>query len=108
MKFKANSKFDSIWFGIISGIIIVLLITSLIIYVNSEDYSVWDHYKYFFDSDDFSILLRARVLLSIKGGAIAVLPVFYLFINKKMYKAVKGLMGVVALLAILAVYGYIA
>lgn len=108
MKFKANSKFDSIWFGAVSGLIVAIIITSIIIAANSGDYPVWDHYKHFFDSDGISSILRARVLLSVKGGAIAVLPLFYLFLNKKMYKSVKGLLGTVVFLGILVVYGYFA
>ncbi|MCD4794199.1 MAG: hypothetical protein K8R54_13260 [Bacteroidales bacterium] len=108
MKFKANSKLDSFWFGAVSGLIVAILITSIIISVNSGDYPVWDHYKHFFDSDDISSILRARVLLSVKGGAIAVLPLFYLFLNKNMYKAIKGLIGIVVSLGILVVYGFFA
>ena len=105
MKFKANSKFDSILFGAFSGLIVAVLITSIIIGANSGDFPVWDHYKHFFDSDDISSILRSRVLLSVKGGAIAVLPLFYLFLNKNMFKAVRGLIGIVVLLGILVVYG---
>ena len=106
MKFKANSKFDSIWFGIISGLIVAFVITSIIIAANSKNLSVWDHYRYFFDSDLNSSILRAGVLLSLKGGAISILPLFYLFLNKNMYKSVKGLLGLVIFLGILVVSGY--
>ena len=106
MKFKANTPFDSYWFGAISGLAVVVLITSIIIAANSGDFPVWDHYKYFFDSGDISSILRARVLLSVKGGGLAVLPLFYLFLNKKMYKSVKGLMGIVLLLVFIVIYGY--
>ena len=108
VKFNANSKFDSYWFGFLSGLILAITVTSVIIIANSGDYTLWDHYKNFFNSDGISSLLRSRVLLSVKGGAIAILPLFYLFINKKMYRAVRSLIGIVALFGILMIYGYFA
>jgi len=104
MKFNANSPFNSFWFGAVSGFLVAFLVTTVIIIANSEDYTVFDHYSNFFKSS----LLRARILLSVKGGGLAVLPLFYLFLNKKMYKSVKGLMSIVILLVIIVIYGYFA
>jgi hypothetical protein len=44
-------------------------------------------------------------MASIKGGAIANLLTFYLFLNRKMMKAVKGTIGVVIFLALIIVWG---
>ena len=103
MKLKANSKLDKFIVGVISGLIAAFIITTIIINANIKegDVSVWEHYRHFFDIP----LLRSRVLLALKGGAIAVLPLFYLFLNKKMMKAVKGLIAVVAFIGLLVVLG---
>ena len=101
MKFKANSKFDSYAFGIISGFVVAIIITSIIIISRSGDFGLLDHYIHLFDSP----ILRSRVSASLKGGALALLPLFYLFLNKKMYKAVKGLMGVAIFIGLFIVYG---
>ncbi len=103
MKLKANSKLDKFIIGIISGLIAAFIITTIIINANIKDgdLSIWEHYKHFFDI----AYLRSRVLLALKGGAIGVLPLFYLFLNKKMMKAVKGLIAVVAFIGLLVVWG---
>ena len=103
MKLKANSKLDKFIVGVISGLIVAFIITTIIINANIKegDVSIWEHYIHFFNI----ALYRSRVLLSLKGGAIAVLPLFYLFLNKKMMKAVKGLIAVVAFIGLLVVWG---
>jgi len=103
MIFKQNSKLDNFFVGVLFGLIVAFIITTIIINANIKepDLTVWDHYKYFFKNP----LSRSRVLLSLKGGAIGVLPLFYLFLNKKMMKAVKGLVAVVALIGIIVVWG---
>lgn len=100
-----KSKFNSISVGLLSGFLIAFIVTSVIIYANSGDYKVIEHYQHFFDKNGIGRLLRARVLMSLKGGAIAVLPLFYLFLNKKMMNAVKGLIAIVAVIGILVVWG---
>ena len=105
MKFKANSKLDTFIIGVISGLIVAFIITTIIINANIkvEDVEVWDFYKHFFETP-----YKTIVLLSLKGGAIGILPLFYLFLNKKMMKAVKGLIAVVAFIGLLVVWGMIA
>ncbi|MCF6365120.1 MAG: hypothetical protein L3J35_02850 [Bacteroidales bacterium] len=103
MILKQNSNLDNFFVGIISGLIAAFIITTIIVHANIKepDLTVWDHYKGFFKNPFF----KSRILLSLKGGAIGVLPLFYLFLNKKMMKAVKGLIAVVALIGILVVWG---
>ena len=105
MKLKTNSKLDKFIVGVISGLIVAFIITTIIIIANIKagDLNVWEHYKHFFDMP----YLRSRVLLALKGGAIGVLPLFYLFLNKKMMKSVKGLIAVVAFIGLLVVWGLI-
>ncbi len=102
MKFKANSKLDKFIVGVVAGLIVAFIITTIIINANikTDQVVVWDFYKHFFKSP-----YKTIVLLSLKGGAIAVLPLFYLFLNKKMMKAVKGLIAVVAVIGLLVVWG---
>lgn len=110
MKFNSNSVFNSYWFGAASGFILAFIVTTIIIAVNAKEYTVWEHYFYFFDKEEITPLLRAQLrsalLLSVKGGGLAVLPLFYLFLNKKMYKAGKGLIGFALFLVLIAVYGW--
>ncbi len=105
LKFKENSKLDKFIFGVFSGLIVSLLITSIIIYANSKNFTVWEHYLHMFDRNDIGKIIRPSVLMSLKGGTIAVMPLFYLFLNKKMMKAVKGLITVVAFIGIFIVWG---
>ncbi len=105
MKFIFKSKLDTFITGVSLGLIVAFIVTTVIIYANASDYNVWEHYKLFFKNNGIGKLLRARVLMSLKGGAIAVLPLFYLFLNYKMMKAVKGLIAVVAVIGILVVWG---
>ncbi len=106
MKFNADSSFNSIWFGFLTGIILIFIVTSIIIIANSKDFSLWYHYANFFERSDFGGLIRTRVLLSIKGGGIATLLLFYLYLNKRMYKSVKGLIFAVIIPVAVMVYGY--
>ena len=105
LNFNKKSKLNNEFFGVISGLFVSLTITSIIIYANSKNISVWEHYIHLFDSNDIGSIIRPSVLMSLKGGAIAVMPIFYLFLNKKMMRAVKGLIGVVAVIGILIVWG---
>ncbi len=105
MKFEKKSKLDKFWIGTLSGITVAAVVTVIVIYVNAKDYTVADHFIYFFDKDEFSVILRSRVLLSLKGGAIGVMPLFYLFLNKKWYSAVKGLIGAAILIFLIIVAG---
>jgi len=105
MKFEKKSKYDKVWIGIVSGLITASLVTLVIISANAKDYSVAEHFKHLFDDEEFSAMLRSRVLLSLKGGAIGIMPLFYLFLNKKMYRSVKGLIGVAALIFLIIVAG---
>jgi len=105
LKLKQNSILDNYIFGIVLGFIVAFIVTSIIINANSANFSVWEHYRYVFDRNDIGRIIRPSVLLSLKGGAIAVLPLFYLFINKKMMKTVKGLITVVALIGLFIVWG---
>jgi hypothetical protein len=104
MKFNSESTLNSIWFGFTTGIILIFIITSIIIVANSSDYSLWYHYQHFFED----YLIKTRVLLSIKGGAISTLLMFYLFLNKKMYQSVKGVIFSVIIPVIMMIYGYFA
>ena len=110
MKLKPDSPLNSWWFGILTGFISALTVTIIIIAAHAKDFTIWEHFKYSVNPSEispfFKTTIRARVLLSIKGGGLAVLPLFYLYLNKKMYKAVKGLMAFVFFLVIIAVYGY--
>lgn len=105
MKFKANSKLDTVYFGIIISLIVAFLVTSIIISSRTEDLALFEYYKHFFDSDHQGKVIRAAVLASMKGGAIANLFVFYLFLNRKMMKAVKGTIGVVVVMGLFIVWG---
>lgn len=105
LKFEQNSKLDNFTFGVFSGLIVSLLVTSIIIYANSKNFTVLEHYIHVFDNDDVGKIIRPSVLLSLKGGAISVMPLFYLFLNKKMMKAVKGLIAAVAFIGIFIVLG---
>ncbi len=105
MKFEKKSKFDKFWVGMLSGITVAAAVTVIVIYANTGDYTVAEHFRYFFDEDEFSLILRSRVLLSLKGGAIGVMPLFYLFLNKKWYSAVKGLIGAAVLIFLIIVAG---
>lgn len=102
---KANSKLDNFIFGLLSGLIVAISITSIIIYTNSNNLSVWDHYMHLFDSNEVGSIIKPSVLMSLKGGAIAVMPLFYLFLNKKMMKAVKGLIATAAIIGLIIVWG---
>jgi len=105
LNFKQNSIFDNFILGILLGLIVAFIVTSIIINANSVNFSVWEHYLHVFDRDDIGKIIRPSVLSSIKGGAISILPLFYLFINKKMMKTVKGLITVVAFIGIFIVWG---
>ncbi len=105
MRFEKKSKYDKVWIGIVSGLITASLITLVVIYANAKDYTVAEHFKYLFNDEEFSAMLRSRVLLSLKGGAIGIMPLFYLFLNKKLYRSVKGLIGVAALIFLIIVAG---
>jgi len=104
-KFKENSKLDNFVFGFLSGLIVAITITSIIIYANSKNISVWEHYIHLFDSNEIGSIIKPSVLMSLKGGAIAVMPLFYLFLNKKMMKAVKGLIATTAIIGLVIVWG---
>jgi hypothetical protein len=106
MKFNSQSPLNSIWFGAVTGIVLIFIITSVIIVANSSDYSLWFHYANFFEDSPFGALIRTRVLLSVKGGAIATLLLFYLFLNKKMYQSVKGVIISVIIPVVVMIYGY--
>ncbi len=105
--FEKKSKYDKVWAGILTGILTASLITYIVIYANAKDYTVAEHFKYFFHKDEFSLILRSRVLLALKGGAIGIMLPFYLSLNKKRYQTVKGLIGVAALIFIIIVAGAI-
>ncbi len=105
MQFTKQSKYDKIWIGIISGLLISAVVTLIIIFANAKDYGVGEHFKQIFKHDEFSALLRSRVLLSLKGGAIGIMPLFYLFLNKKMYRAVRGVIIVAAFIFLVIVAG---
>ncbi len=107
MRFEKKSKYDKIWVGIVSGFITASVISLIVIAANAKDYTTIEHFKYFFGDNEFSPILRSRVFLSLKGGAIGVMPLFYLFLNKKMYKAVKGLIGVAAFIFLIIAAGAI-
>jgi len=107
MRFDKKSKYDKIWIGIVSGLITASLVTLIVIAANAKDYTVLEHFKHLFDNEEFSPMLRSRVLLSLKGGAIGIMPLFYLFLNKKMYRSVKGLIGVAAFIFLIIVAGAI-
>jgi hypothetical protein len=106
MKFNSGSSLNSIWFGFFTGLLLIFTVTSIIIAANSSDFSIWFHFVHFFDDTEFGDIIRTRVLLSIKGGAIATLLLFYLFLNKKMYKSVRGVIFSVIIPLIIMVYGY--
>lgn len=105
LKFKENSSLDNFIFGLLSGLFVAISVTSIIIYANSENLSVWDHYLHLFDSNSVGSIIKPSVLMSLKGGAIAVMPLFYLFLNKKMMKAVKGLIACAAIIGLLIAWG---
>ena len=107
MNFRKKSKYDKIWIGIVGGLFTASLITLIVIYANSEDYTVAEHFKHFFDDDEIGDIIRSRVLLALKGGAIGIMLPFYLSINKNRYQTVKGLIGVAALIFIIIVIGAI-
>jgi len=107
MRFEKKSKYDKIWIGIVSGLITAISVTLIVISANAQDYSISEHFKYVFINDEIGAILRSRVLLSLKGGAIGIMPLFYLFLNKKMYKAVKGLIGVAAFIFLIIAAGAI-
>jgi hypothetical protein len=104
MKFNSESRYNSIWFGLLTGLILIFTVSSIIILANSKDYSLWYHYGNFFSD----ILIRTRVLLSLKGGAISTLTLFYLFLNKKMYSSVRGVIFSVIIPVALVIYGIFA
>jgi hypothetical protein len=105
MKFEKHSKYDKIWIGLVSGLIIATLVTLIVILANAKDYTIAEHFKYLFNDDEFGALLRSRVLLSLKGGALGIMPLFYLFLNKKMYRSVKGVIIVAAFIFLIIVAG---
>jgi len=105
MEFEKKTKYDKIWIGIVSGLITASLVTLIVISANTKDYSTTEHFKHLFDKEEFSAMLRSRVLLSLKGGAIGIMPLFYLFLNRKMYRSVRGLIGVAALIFLIIVAG---
>ncbi|NPA67733.1 MAG: hypothetical protein GXO50_03895 [Chlorobi bacterium] len=107
MKFEKKSKYDKIAVGIATGLITALTVTLIVIYANSKDYTVSDHFKYLFDKSEIGKILRSRVLLALKGGALGIMLPFYLALNKNMYNIVKGLIGVAALIFIIIVAGAI-
>ncbi len=105
MMFEKKSKYDKIWVGVAGGLIAAVSVTLIIIYANSQDYTVADHLKFLFGNDEISAILRSRVLLSLKGGAIGIMPLFYIFLKKNRYNAVKGLIGVAAFIFLIIVAG---
>jgi len=107
MRFEKKSKYDKIWIGIITGLVTAGIIMFTVIYANSKDYSISDHFKYLFDNDEFAKIIRSRVLLALKGGAIGIMLPFYFALNRKWYHAVKGLIGVAALIFIIIAAGAI-
>ncbi len=102
---KKKSKFDNFILGFLSGLIVAIGVTSIIIYSNSNTLSVWEHYTHLFDSNEVGSIIKPSVLMSLKGGAIAIMPLFYLYLNKKMMKAVKGLIATAAIIGLLIVWG---
>ena len=107
MKFDKKSKYDKIQAGILIGLLTAGIITFIVIYANSKDYSVSEHFKYLFDDDEISKILRSRVLLALKGGAIGIMLPFYFALNRKWYQAVKGLIGVATFIFIIIAVGAI-
>ena len=102
---KNKSKLDNFLFGFLSGLILAVGVTSLIIYVNSNNLTVLEYYSHLFDRNKVGYIIKSSVLMSLKGGAIAVMPLFYLFLNKRMMNAVKGLVTVVAIIGLFIVWG---
>lgn len=105
MKFKANSKLDTVYFGIILSLIVAFIVTSIIINSNSETLGLFDYYSHFFDMDNNGKMIRAAVMSAMKGGGLANLFIFFLFLNRKMMRAAKGTMGVVVVLGLIIVWG---
>ncbi len=97
---------DKFLLGLISGLILAILFTVIIISINSEKVPVWDYFTHFFDKGVNAQVLRTGLLVSLKGGILADLPLFFLFLNRKMYRSVKGLMTGVLLLALFFMLGY--
>jgi|GEM_PF-2871512 hypothetical protein len=98
-----HSKRNALYIGILSGLVVVFIITSIIIQANIKEdgLNVWDHYIHFFDSP----IARTRVLLSLTGGAIGLLPVFYFFLNKKMMKSVRGVIIILVIAGLMIAWG---
>ncbi len=107
MKFEKKSKYDKIWAGIIIGLLTAGTVSFIVIYANSEDYTVSEHFKYLFNNDEIGKILRSRVLLALKGGAVGIMLPFYFALNKNLYNVVKGLIGVAALIFIIIAVGAI-
>ncbi len=107
IQFDKKSKYDKIWVGIFTGLITAGIITLTVIYANAKDYGISEHFKNIFHNDEIAKILRSRVLLALKGGAIGIMLPFYFALNRKWYNAVKGLIGVAALIFIIIALGAI-
>lgn len=93
---REKNKYDNFILGLIAGIIVPLIITVIVIAIQSKGTGFIEYSKKLMSFGLHADILRVTALVD--------LLVFYLFLNKKLYKAVKGVILGVLIVGLYVVY----
>ncbi len=96
MHLRKKTKYDTVWFGLIIGSILPLIISVIVIMARSGEMDFIRYFKHTFAYGVYADMLRVSVLID--------LLVFYFFLNREFYASTKGVIIGAVVVGLYVVY----